>query len=176
MAIIVRRAKVSDLPQLIDKMCEHAQGQKDFGVKTIAKDPQVVQGGMMIELGGCFLLPNYRIVLAEKDGDIVGYVIGVLEHCPPIDEYIKAVRIRADYINDKSLAAPKILTAMWNEIYKWGRAEGAGYFYGLIHPGNQPSIRTAKHAGFKHHMTQFLVLTSDLINAETKEAEVKADE
>jgi hypothetical protein len=168
-AIKVRKAKISDIPQLIDKMCEHVEVQKKLGVKTIAHDPMVVRGGISIELGGCFLMPNYRIILADKEGDIVGYVIGVLEHCPPIDEYVKAVRIRADYVSEKSLAAPRILEAMWNEIYKWGKSEGAGYFYGLIHPGNQPSIRTAKHAGFKHHMTQFLVLTTDLDSKDKKE-------
>ena len=84
-----------------------------------------------------------------------------LEDCGPTENFLRCVRIRGDYVTLNTLIKPRILEKMWDEIKRWGTRHGAGYFFGFIHPGNAPSIRKAKKAGFKHYMTMFLHTTEE---------------
>ena len=155
MKIKVRKAKVSDIRQLQERLFEMYEAQKKIGCKDINKNSDVLWGGIAIEIGNGFSNPNWHCVLAEKDGDIIAFMIGVLEFCSPVAEDFKCVRIAASFLDENSLAGPKILTKMWEAINRWAKDMGAGHFYANIHPGNQPSVRTAKKIGFKHHYTQF---------------------
>ncbi len=51
MKIKVRRAKVSDVRQLQNKLYKLYEIQKDLGVKDIARDNDVLWGGSTIETG-----------------------------------------------------------------------------------------------------------------------------
>ena len=155
MKIKVRKAKVSDIRQLQEKVFEMYETQKKIGCKDINKDSDVLWGGIAIEIGNGFSNPNWHCVLADKDGEVIAFMIGVLEFCSPVAEDFKCVRIAANFLDENSLAGPKILTKMWDMINGWAKDMGAGHFYANIHPGNQPSVRTAKKIGFKHHYTQF---------------------
>jgi hypothetical protein len=154
-AIKVRRAKVSDIRQLQEKLFEMYEIQKKIGCKDVNKSPDVLWGGIAIEIGNGFSNPNWLCVLAEKDGEIIAFMIGLLEFCSPVAEDLKCVRIAASFSDENSLVGPKVLTKLWGLINNWAKDVGAGHFYANIHPGNQPSVRGAKHLGFKHHYTQF---------------------
>ena len=155
MKIKVRRAKVSDIPQLVDKYQEFFTIIRDKGDKDIAKDDNVLRGGVTIEIGRGFDNPSWCCVVGDRVGEIVSMMIGVLEFCSPISENFKCVRINANYLKDDSLVGPRVIIAMWSLIQEWAKENGAEYFYCNIHPGNASSIRAAKHIGFKHHYTQF---------------------
>jgi hypothetical protein len=153
--IKIRRAKISDIPELVDKLLDFYTTLKDRGAKDIVKDDQVLRGGITIEVGAGFSNPNWLCVVADKDGSLIAFMIGILEFCSPIGEDMKCVRIHANYLKEDSLVGPRVLTGLWGLVEDWARENGAGHFYANIHPGNQPSIRTAKLVGFKHHYTQF---------------------
>lgn len=155
MKIKVRKAKVSDIPQLVDKYQEFFTIIRDKGAKDIAKNDDTLRGGVVIELGHGFNNPNWYCVVGERVGEIVSMMIGVLEFCSPISEFLKCVRINANYNKDDSLIGPRIVTAMWELVSTWAKKNGAEYYYCNIHPGNASSIKAAKHIGFKHHYTQF---------------------
>jgi hypothetical protein len=155
MKIKVRRVKVSDIRQLQEKLFDFYEIQKKIGCRDINKDSNVLWGGIAIELGVGFNNPNWYCVVADKDGELIALMIGVLEFCSPIAEDLKCVRIRANFLDEDSLIGPKILSKMWGMLNNWAKDMGAGHFYANIHPGNQPSVRTAKRIGFKHHYTQF---------------------
>lgn len=155
MKIKVRRAKVSDIPQLVDKVEDFYEILKSKGARDIAQDGNVLRGGITIEIGQGFNNPQWFCVVADKGGEIIAFMIGILEYCGPIDESLTRVRIHANYLNEDSFIGPRLLEKMWGEIEEWAKQNGAGYFYANIHPGNQPSVRVAKKIGFKHHYTQF---------------------
>ena len=153
--IKVRRAKLSDIPQLVDKLQMFYEHLKDRGARDITTNPDVLRGGITIEIGMGFSNPNWYCVVAERDREILAFMIGILEHCSPIEEHLKRVRIHADLLVDDSLVGPRLLMSLWGLMEDWAKESGAGYFYANIHPGNQPSVRAAKRVGFKHHYTQF---------------------
>jgi len=153
--IKVRRAKVSDIRQLQEKLFKFYEIQIGKGCKDINKDPDVLWGGIAIEVGNGFSNPNWYCVLAEKDGEVIAFLIGILEFCSPIAENLKCIRVAASFLDEDSFAGPKVLTKMWEMLHNWAKDMGAGHFYANVHPGNQPSIRTVKKMGFNHHYTQF---------------------
>ena len=155
MAIKVRRAKVSDIRQLQEKLFEMYGVQIEKGCKDVNKNPDVLWGGIAIEIGNGFANPNWYCVLAEKDGNIIAFMIGLLEFCSPVAEDLKCVRIAASFSEENSLVGGRVLTKLWELINNWAKDVGAGHFYANVHPGNQPSVRGVKHLGFKHHYTQF---------------------
>lgn len=159
-SIKIRDARIHDLPQIVDLMEEFILWQKKLGNK-IYTNGNMLRGGLIIDVGRSHDDQMCKLVVAEKHGIVVGLLIAQLEHCGPTDKFANCVRIKADYIKDKSLRRPAILKAMWQKLLDWGAKFDVGYYYGLIHPGNQPSIRTAKEAGFKHHTTQFLRLAQE---------------
>jgi len=151
----IRRAKISDIRRLVDKMCEFYGILKSKGAKDIVRDDEVLRGGVTIEIGNGFNNPHWLCVLAERGEDIIAFIVGELEFCSPIGEFLKCMRIRATYLEDDSLVGPRVLLGLWSLVEDWAREHGAGFFYANIHPGNQPSVRAAKRVGFKHHYTQF---------------------
>lgn len=153
--IKVRRSQYKDIPQLVEKLVQFYGLLKDRGARDIVPNPEVLRGGVVIEVGVGFQSPQYLFVVAEKDDEIIGYMIGILEHCSPIQKDMRCVRIHATFLDNDTLASPKILTSMWSLMEEWAKENGAGHFYANIHPGNQPSVRAAKRVGFKHHYTQF---------------------
>lgn len=155
MKIKVRRARVSDIRQLQDRLFEFCEIQKKIGCKDIAKNADVLWGGIAIEIGNGFNNPNWMCVVAVKDEKLIAFMIGILEFCAPTSEDLKCVRIHANFLDEDSLVGPRIIISMWGMINSWAKEAGAGYFYANIHPGNQPSVRSAKKIGFKHHYTQF---------------------
>lgn len=156
MATKIRPAKLSDVWELKNLIIEFRQHLANLGVKTIAKDENVLRGGTVIELGLTFENPNWCYIVAERDGELIGFIVGSIEQCGPTDSATLCMRIHGDYLRDNALSNPRILQKMWDALDKWGKSKGAEYYYCLIHPGNIPSIRTAKYVGFKHHMTQFI--------------------
>lgn len=153
--IKVRRAQIKDIPQLVDKLTEFYSGLIQRGARDIANEGVVLRGGVTVEIGVGYQSPNFNVIVAEDGNDIIGFMIGILEGCSPIQHDMKCVRIHATSLNNDSLAGPRILTSMWELMYDWAKENGAGHFYANIHPGNQPSVRAAKKMGFKHHYTQF---------------------
>jgi len=156
----VRDARIYDIPQLRDMLVEFYNWQRKLGNK-IYTNGQLLEGGVTIELGAGFHNPMWKIIVAEREGSIIGLLIGILEHCGAIEKFTHCIRIKADYMKDSSLARPEILRKMWHRLVGWGTEFNVGYYYGLIHPGNQPSIKVAKEVGFRHHTTQFLRLAQE---------------
>jgi hypothetical protein len=156
MAIKVREAQLVDVWDIIEMVCEFREHQKELGVKTIAKDRQVLKGGTALEVGLTFRDPQWKYIVAERDGELIGFMVGCIEKCGPTSEYESCMRVHGDYLKDKTLGNPRVLQKMWDLLLKWGHEKGADYYFGMIHPGNQPSIKTAKFAGLKHHMTEFI--------------------
>jgi hypothetical protein len=155
MKIKIRKAKISDIPMLVEKVYDFYSILKDKGAKDINQDDQVLRGGITIEIGNGFSNPNWLCVVAVKDDRLLAFMIGILEFCSPTAEDMSCVRIHANYLDVDSLVGGKVLLGLWGLMEDWARERGVGYFYANIHPGNQPSIRTAKKIGFKHHYTQF---------------------
>lgn len=155
---IVRRAKIEDLPELIDMCVESALIQVKHGNQLFSDDPNVLRGGFVIEAGMLFHSPRARIVVAQREENLIGYLIGTLEDCGPTEKFFRCVKIRGEYLRPamNSLQRPLVLLTMWETLRKWGIQMGADYFFSFIHPGNTPSIRVAKRGGFKHNMTQFV--------------------
>lgn len=160
--IIIRQARQADMPQLEDLLIDFYEIQRRRGNKTLARNPDVLRGGVMVELSMNFVNPDCRILVADKSTTLLGFFIAEIINCRPIEEYHKSMWIRGDYVDPKinSLIKPIILQKMWAEIKKWGLQNGVSYFFGDIHQSNQSSIKTAKSVGFKHHMTRFLLLAS----------------
>ncbi len=155
MKIKIRRAKLSDIPQLMDKIHEFYGVLKERGARDIAQDDRVLRGGIAIEVGNGFSNPNWFCVVAERGEDIIAFMLGILEFCSPIGEYFKCVKVQGTYLENETLAGPRVLMGMWGLLEDWAKENGASFFYANIHPGNQPSVRAAKKIGFKHHYTQF---------------------
>lgn len=155
MAIQVRKAKLADIPKLVDKLHDFYDFLKQKGAKDIASEDNVLRGGITIEVGTGFSNPNWFCVVADKDGELIAFMIGLLEFCTPTSEAFKCVRVHANYLNESSFVGPKVLMGLWGLMEDWAKENGAEFFYANIHPGNQPSIRAAKQIGFKHHYTQF---------------------
>ena len=156
--IQIRKAKISDIPSLVDKVQKFYSFLKDRGARDIAHDELVLRGGVVIEIGAGFSNPNWYCTVAVKDSEVVAYIIGSLEFCSPISEYHKCVKIHAlhnDQGDGDSLVGGKVLLGLWSMIEAWAKENGASFFYANIHPGNQPSVRSAKLIGFKHQYTQF---------------------
>ena len=156
----IREARIYDIPQIVDLMVEFIDWQRVKGNKVYAEG-QHLRGGVIIEIGAAFYNNLWKILIAERNNIVIGLLIGVMEHCGAIEKFNNCIRIKADYMKDNSLYRPKILRAMWNKMKEWGDEHKVGYYHGLIHPGNIPSIRTAKEVGFKHHTTQFLRLAQE---------------
>lgn len=156
----IRRAKIDDIPALVDMCMESALIQINHGNQLFSSDPAVLKGGFVIEIGMHFHNPMARMLVAQRQGELVGYMIASLEDCGPAEKHLRRVRIWGDYIRPAldSLRRPLVLLTMWEEIRKWSISMGAGYGIAFIHPGNTPSIRSAKRVGFKHHLTQFVNL------------------
>ena len=155
MKIKIRRAKISDIPNLVDKIYDFYTVLKDKGAKDIAFDNDVLRGGITIEVGNGFSNPNWFCVVADKDGEIISFMLGILEYCSPVSEHFKCVRLHASYLEENSLVGPRVLMGMWGLLEDWSKEHGAGYYYANVHPGNQASVRAVKKVGFKHHYTQF---------------------
>jgi hypothetical protein len=156
MAIKIRRAKITDIPQLVEKFHVFYDLLKEKGARDVAQDDQVLRGGIIIEVGSGFNNPHWNCLVGIKnEEEIVAFMVGILEFCGPTSQHMRCVRIHADYLKENSLAGPKVLTTIWNLMEQWGQENGAGYFYANIHPGNQASVKAAKSVGFKHHYTQF---------------------
>jgi hypothetical protein len=157
MKIKVRRAQIADIPQLVDKLEMFYNILVEKGAKDISPIPDVLRGGVTIEVGMGYNNPDLWncLVAVDSNGVIIGFCIGIQEFCGPVEPCLKRVRIHGLYIENDTLAAPRIITAMWNAMENWAQQIGAGYFYANIHPGNQPSVRAAKACHFKHHYTQF---------------------
>ena len=155
MKIQVRKAKIIDIPSLIDKMFEFYVKLRNRGALDIAKSDSVLKGGVVIEIGNGFSNPNWNCFVAVKDLEVLAFIVGIIEFCSPISEYHKCVRIHADYQAEGSLLGPRLNLAMWSQIEEWAQEQGAGYYYANVHPGNQPSVRAVKHVKFKHGYTQF---------------------
>ena len=155
MKIKIRKAKISDIPQLVDLLVDFYRIQRDKGVKTITEDDAVLKGGVTIEVGNGFANPAWMCVIADRAGSLVSCMIGVLEFCTPISKDLKCVKVLVNYLTDDSLVGPRVLSGVWKLMEEWASEHGAGFFYANIHPGNASSIRAAKHVGFKHQYTQF---------------------
>jgi hypothetical protein len=153
--IQIRRAKITDIPSLVDKVQKFYSFLKDRGARDIAHDEAVLRGGIVIEIGAGFSNPNWLCVVAVKDSEVIAFMVGILEYCSPTSEYHRCVKIHADYLENNSLAGGRVLLGMWGVIESWAKDNGVGYFYANIHPGNQSSVRAAKSIGFKHQYTQF---------------------
>ena len=160
LTIKIRDARIYDIPQIVDMMEEFILWQKKLGNK-IYTNGNMLRGGLVIDIGASYHDPMCKTIVAERGGVIVGLLVGQIEHCGPTDRFANCIRIKADFVKDKSLYRPRMLRAMWDKLLEWGKRYDVGYYYGLIHPGNQPSIRTAKEVGFKHHTTQFLRLAQE---------------
>lgn len=157
----IRDAKIYDIPTLESLMYDFLRHQTSLGNKIYATNELHLRGGITIQLGIGYSDPRWKIIVAERDNRITGFLIGILEPCAATEKYVSCVRIHADYMLDDSMNRGRILKKMWQELEKWGRKNGAGYFHGFIHPGNQPSIRAAKEVNFKHHTTQFLKVVEE---------------
>jgi hypothetical protein len=155
MKIKIRRAKISDIPQLVDKLNTFYDVLKSKGAKDIALDENVLRGGITIEIGNGFSNPNWFCVVADRNGEIIAFMLGILEFCSPTAEHFKCVRVSSTYSESDTLVGPRVVLGMWGLIQDWAKEQGAGYFYANVHPGNQPSVRGVKYLGFKHHYTQF---------------------
>jgi hypothetical protein len=155
MKIKIRRAKISDIPNLVDKLYEFYNVLKDRGARDVAHDDNVLRGGITIEIGNGFSNTNWFCIVADKGGEIIAFMIGILEFCSPTSEHFKCVRLHAGQLDNDSLIGPRVLLGMWGLMEDWAKESGAGYFYANVHPGNQPSVRAVKKVGFKHHYTQF---------------------
>lgn len=155
MATKIRKAKYADVPYLIDMVYEVLEGERNRGSKILA-DGMLLRGGAIIEFATVFNEPNCRVVVAERDNKLIGFIIGIIEHCRPTERFDKCLRVWMDYIKDDTLALPETLSKMWEHIRDWGHKNGGEYAFCHILPGNVPSIRAAKHAGFNHHYTQFI--------------------
>ena len=151
----IRQAKIFDIPRLLERVYEFYEVLKTKGAKDIAQDVDVLRGGIAIEIGNGYVNPNWYCVIAERDKDIIAFLVGILEFCAPVSEHFKCVRVHGIYLENDSLVGPKVLFALWSLLEEWAKEYGASYFYANIHPGNQPSVRAAKKMGFKHHYTQF---------------------
>ena len=160
--ILIRNARVADIPQLEDLFMEFYVSQSKRGNKLIAKDQTVLRGGIILELGINFTNPECKIVVADKDNTLLGFFMAQMVFCRPIEEFHRAVWIRGDYITGRSVANALILKKMWQEIYKWGVANGGSYFYADIHQSNQASVKSAKGVGFHGNITRFLKLTEEV--------------
>lgn len=153
----IRQAKLTDIPQLVGLIDELMLNEIRLGNKTISHNEDHRKAGIMIKMGIFYNKPDVRIEVATNGtGRVIGFIIGLLEPCSPIDESMTALRVWLDYMKDETLAGPKLLIKMWERMYEWGKKHGVGYAYGHILPKNIPSIRAAKHMGFRHHYTQFL--------------------
>ena len=162
MKIKIRKAKIIDIPSLVDKLFMFYTYLRDEKrAIDIAKDDNVLRGGIVIEVGNGFSNPNWQCVVAVQDSEIVAFIIGILEFCAPISEHHKCIRIHANYQDSGTMAGGKILLSLWSLLEVWAKEQGASYFYANIHPGNQPSVRAAKHIGFKHQYTQFYKSVTD---------------
>ena len=161
MAVIVRDAKLGDAWELIELIFEFKQHLIKLGAKTINRNPQVLKSGVALEVGSTFRNDNWKYIVAEREGTLIGFLIGQIERCAPTDEYESCLRIMGDYLTSKSMGNARILQKMWDRLISWGVKKGVGYTFGMIHPGNQPAIKVAKAVNFKHHMTQFLRLEGD---------------
>lgn len=159
--IKVRRAKYQDVPQLVDRLVEFYSGLAQKGAKDIETREAVLRGGVVAEVGTGIDNPHWHCIVAVKDLEVVGFMIGILQPCSPIQSDFRCVRIHAMFLDNDSLAAPKILKSMWGLMDSWSKENGAGHYYANIHPGNQPSVRAAKSIGFKHHYTQFYLTVED---------------
>ena len=159
--ILIRNARVADIPQLEDLFMEFYISQSKRGNKLIAKDPTVLRGGVILELGINFTNPDCKIVVADKDNTLLGFFMAQMVFCRPVEEFHRAVWIRGDYITGRSVANAMILKKMWQEIYKWGVANGGSYFYADIHQSNQASVKSAKGVGFHGNVTRFLKMTEE---------------
>lgn len=155
MKIQIRKARISDIPSLVDKVQKFYSFLKERGARDIAHDEAVLRGGIVIEIGAGFSNPNWLCVVAVRGVEVVAFMVGILEYCSPTSEYHRCVKIHADYLENDSLVGGRVLLGMWGVIESWAKDHGAGYFYANIHPGNQPSVRAAKSIGFKHQYTQF---------------------
>ena len=87
MKIQIRRAKISDIPSLVEKVQKFYSFLKDRGARDIAHDEAVLRGGIVIEIGAGFSNPNCLYVVAVKDSEVVAFMIGLLEYCPPTSEF-----------------------------------------------------------------------------------------
>lgn len=156
MKIKIRKAKIIDIPSLVDKLfLFYTYLRDEKRANDIAKDDSVLRGGIVIEIGAGFTNPHWHCVVAVRDGEVIAFIIGILEFCAPTSEYHKCIRIHADYQDSGLLAGGKVLLNLWKLIDDWAMESGASYYYANIHPGNIPSVRAAKHVGFKHQYTQF---------------------
>ena len=160
--ILIRNARVADIPQLEDLFMEFYLSQQKRGNKLIAKDITVLRGGTILELGMSFANPECKIVVADKDNSLLGFFMAQMVFCRPIEEFHRAVWIRGDYVTGRSVLNSLILKKMWQEIYKWGVANGGSYFYADIHQSNQASVKSAKGVGFHGNVTRFLKMTEEV--------------
>jgi hypothetical protein len=168
MKIKIRKAKISDIPSLVEKMQRFYELIREKGASDVAKDNNILKGGIVIEVGNGFCNPNWLFVVATKDSDVIGFIIAITEFCSPVSEYHKCIKIHADYQESDTLIGPKILLGMWGIVEDWAKENNASYYYANVHPGNQSSVRAVKHIGFKHKYTQF----HRLVELEKKEEEV----
>lgn len=153
----IRKAKMTDIPQLVGLIEEVMQNEIRLGNRTVARNPEHLRAGVMVQMGQMFGRPDVRIEVTTNGTDrVIGFVIGMIEMCPPTEDHLRCLRIWLDYINDDTLAGPKLGLKMWERVHQWGKEQGAGYTFAHILPKNIPSIRIAKHVGFRHHYTQFI--------------------
>ena len=92
--ILIRNARVADIPQLEDLFMEFYISQQKRGNKLIAKDPTVLRGGVILELGINFTNPDCKIVVADKDNTLLGFFMAQMVLCRAIEEFHRAVWIR----------------------------------------------------------------------------------
>ncbi|MBI4193169.1 MAG: GNAT family N-acetyltransferase [Candidatus Colwellbacteria bacterium] len=152
--VLVRRAELSDVPALITMSEELFHYHKAFheeyyALSKVARD--YWRGKSQYYLSG----RSGVVFVAERGGQIIGYIVGAIEKRPPVYLMEHVGRIGPIFVasrhRGRGVAKHLIRAAL-----DWFRNKPVSHIEANMDARNAPGIKLFTRAGFRVHQTKFL--------------------
>lgn len=145
--MIVREAQKNDTGQILVLMKqlinEHAALDKYY--KPFSK-----YRGLRDYISGAIKNPDQLLLVAETDGEIVGYILTAIEEAPFYSSE-KLIGVVADAAVEKKYRRQGILTVLFKDALKWLGGVGINYVELSVDARNSSAVSVWRKLGFKDY-------------------------
>ena len=141
MEIITRSARMNDLPSLLKFEQGVINAERPF-------DPTLKHGAVYYDLKSMIEADHIEIVVAEKEGNLIGCGYARIESAPPYlihDRYSYMAYMYVEPAHRRKGVNRLVIEA----LKKWSRAQGISELRLKVYDENHGAIKAYKKAGFK---------------------------
>lgn len=145
--MVIRKAAEKDRPMILRLMEQLIEEHRrlDAYYKPFAK-----YRGLKDYIADAATDENKLLLVAENDGMIIGYFLGIIEEAPfySVENYIGVV---ADAAVDKKYRRRGALAALFKEALEWFRKKGVNYIELSVDIRNAAAVAAWRRMGFAEY-------------------------